>query len=187
MRERSTGCSTWRLTSSSTIARVAFSMTWIVVPTSMQPAMARPSISGIGTHGWSPSSKRVRIAGISALNFYPLARAALAHELLGSVSPALSVVHFANGGSEANEAAIKAARIATGREKIVSIRGGRHGVMGLAGELSGGALLTPSAHAAASVVQVGWDDLGAIEAAVRPKDVAAVIIEPIPAELGLLM
>ena len=115
------------------------------------------------------------------------ARAALAHELLGSVSPALSVVHFANGGSEANEAAIKAARIATGREKIVSIRGGRHGVMGLAGELSGGALLAPSAHAAASVVQVGWDDLGAIEAAVRPKDVAAVIIEPIPAELGLPM
>jgi len=112
------------------------------------------------------------------------ARGALAQELLGSVSPALSVVHFANSGSEANEAAIKAARTATGREKIVSIRGGRHGVMGLTGELTGGALPAPSARAAAGLLQVGWDDLGAIESAVQQKDVAAVMIEAIPADLG---
>jgi acetylornithine/succinyldiaminopimelate/putrescine aminotransferase len=112
------------------------------------------------------------------------ARAALAHELLSSVPPALSVVHFAASGSEANEAAIKAARAATGRQKIVSIRGGRHGVMGLAGSLTAGSLLAPSAPAGADALQVSWDDLGAIEAAVRRKDVAAVIVEPIPADLG---
>jgi acetylornithine/succinyldiaminopimelate/putrescine aminotransferase len=112
------------------------------------------------------------------------ARGALADELLGSVSPPLSIVHFAISGSEATEAAIKAARAATGRQKIVSIRGGRHGVMGLAGDLTGGTLLAPFARAQASALQVGWDDLTAIEAALRLKDVAAVIIEPIPAELG---
>ena len=111
------------------------------------------------------------------------ARGALAQELLSSVSPDLSVVHFAVSGSEATEAAIKAAQVATGRQKIVSIRGGRHGVMGLAGELTGGAL-PPSPRAEASALQVGWDDLSALEAAVRLKDVAAVIIEPVPAALG---
>jgi acetylornithine/succinyldiaminopimelate/putrescine aminotransferase len=112
------------------------------------------------------------------------ARGALVKELLGSVSPALNVVHFAVSGSEAIEAAIKAACAATGRKKIVSIRGGCHGVMGLAGNLTGGGLFAPFARAEASALQVAWNDLSAIEAAVRLRDVAAVIIEPIPADLG---
>jgi acetylornithine/succinyldiaminopimelate/putrescine aminotransferase len=56
--------------------------------------------------------------------------------------------------------------------------------MGLAGDLTGGALLAPFARAEAGALQVRWDDLSAIEAAVRLRDVAAVIMEPIPAELG---
>jgi putrescine aminotransferase len=118
--------------------------------------------------------------------FLPSAsRVALARELLSSVVPELSFVHFANSGSEANEAAIKAARAATGRDKIVSIRGSCHGSMGLAGDLSGDSFATTRARAeAASGLQVGWNDLGAIELAVREKDVAAVILEPISAALG---
>jgi putrescine aminotransferase len=118
--------------------------------------------------------------------FLPSAsRVALARELLSTVVPGLSFVHFANSGSEANEAAIKAARAATGREKIVSIRGSRHGSMGLAGDLTGASVAATRARAeAASGVQVGWNDLGAIELAVREKDVAAVIIEPLSAALG---
>jgi acetylornithine/succinyldiaminopimelate/putrescine aminotransferase len=112
------------------------------------------------------------------------ARGALAQELLSSVAPALTVVHFANSGNEANEAAIKAARAATGREKIVTIRGGDYGVIGLAGDLTGEAMQTPCARAGASALQVRWDDLTAIEAAVREQDVAAVLLEPIPAALG---
>lgn len=118
--------------------------------------------------------------------FLPSAsRVALARELLSSVVPELSFVHFANSGSEANEAAIKAARAATGRDKIVSIRGSRHGSMGLAGDLTGASFApAPTRAEAASGLQVGWNDLGAIELAVREKDVAAVILEPIPAALG---
>jgi putrescine aminotransferase len=118
--------------------------------------------------------------------FLPSAsRVALARELLSTVAPDLSFVHFANSGSEANEAAIKAARAATGRDKIVSIRGSRHGSMGLAGDLTGASFAATHGRAeAASGLQVGWNDLGAIELVVREKDVAAVILEPISAALG---
>ena len=118
--------------------------------------------------------------------FLPSApRVALARELLGSAAPELSFVHFANSGSEANEAAIKAARAATGRDKILSSRGGRHGSMGLTGELTGPTFLrTPTRAEALNVLQVPWDDLNAIELAVRQEDVAAVILEPIPAARG---
>jgi putrescine aminotransferase len=113
------------------------------------------------------------------------ARVALTLELLSSVPRTLSFVHFANTGSEAGEAAVKAARAATGRHKIVSIRGGRHGVMGLAGRLTGAALPPSSLRTEASrALQVQWNDLGAMEAALRHKDVAAVMIESIPAALG---
>jgi putrescine aminotransferase len=113
------------------------------------------------------------------------ARVALARELLSSVVPELSFVHFANSGSEANEAAIKAARAVTGRQKIVSIRGGRHGSMGLAGELTGGPVVAaPTRADASSALQVAWNDLHALEFAVRQENVAAVILEPIPAALG---
>jgi len=114
------------------------------------------------------------------------ARVALTQELLRTVAPTLQFVHFASTGGEANEAAIKAARAATGREKIVSIRGGRHGAMGLAGHLTNGGLLSPAARTVetSGALQVRWDDLDAIEAAVRRTDVAAVITEPIPAALG---
>ena len=51
--------------------------------------------------------------------FLPSAsRVALARELLSTVVPELSFVHFANSGSEANEAAIKAARAATGSGSV---------------------------------------------------------------------
>ena len=118
--------------------------------------------------------------------FLPSAsRVALARELLSSVVPELSFVHFANSGSEANEAGIKAARAATGREKIVSIRGSRHGSMGLAGDLTGTPFAATGARAeAANGIQVGWNDLGEIDLAVRGHDVAAVILEPLSAALG---
>jgi putrescine aminotransferase len=112
------------------------------------------------------------------------ARGALAHELLSTVSPELAVVHFANSGSEANEAAIRAARTATGRHKIVSIRGARHGLMGLAGELTAGTLLGPFTRTETDALQVAWNDLRALESALCLKDVAGAIIEPIPSELG---
>jgi len=118
--------------------------------------------------------------------FFPsAARVALARELLSCVSPSLRFVHFANSGSEASEAAIKAARAATGRQKIVSVRGGRHGTMGLAGRLTGASPPGSSPSAAPSgALKVEWNDPGAIATAVRRKDVAAVIIETIPAALG---
>ncbi|MEO8574523.1 MAG: aminotransferase class III-fold pyridoxal phosphate-dependent enzyme [Pyrinomonadaceae bacterium] len=49
-------------------------------------------------------------------------------EKLASVAPAsLNKVFFCNSGTEANENGMRAARMATGREKIISFSGGFHG------------------------------------------------------------
>ena len=53
---------------------------------------------------------------------------ARAAEKLVSVAPGtISKVFFCNSGTEANENAMRMARMATGREKVVSFRGGFHG------------------------------------------------------------
>jgi acetylornithine/succinyldiaminopimelate/putrescine aminotransferase len=59
-------------------------------------------------------------------------------------------------------------------------------MMGLAGHLMSGVLLSPAARTLepSGALQVRWNDLDAVEAAVRGNDVAAVISEPIPAALG---
>ena len=51
-----------------------------------------------------------------------------AAEKLGSIAPpTLNKVFFCNSGTEANENAMRAARMATGREKVISFSGGFHG------------------------------------------------------------
>jgi 4-aminobutyrate aminotransferase len=55
----------------------------------------------------------------------PLLR--LAQRLAGVTPPGLDVMFFSNSGSEAIEAAIKLARIATGRPALIAFRGAFHG------------------------------------------------------------
>ena len=63
--------------------------------------------------------------------FPSVARAALAESLI-NISPGMSYAVFAPGGAEAVDIAIKSARYATKRRKIVSIIKGYHGHSGLA-------------------------------------------------------
>ncbi len=62
--------------------------------------------------------------------FPSVARAALAESLI-KVSPGMKYAVFAPGGAEAVDIAIKSARYATKRRKIVSIIKGYHGHSGL--------------------------------------------------------
>jgi glutamate-1-semialdehyde 2,1-aminomutase len=90
--------------------------------------------------------------------------------------------------------AVRLARAATGREKLIKFAGAYHGhVDGLLAE-AGSGLATqgipaspgvPVAQAAATVV-VSWNDLGAVESAFAEHDVAAIIAEPLPANMGLV-
>ena len=93
---------------------------------------------------------------------------------------------FASGGGEAIDLAIKSARRATGRRRVVSVAGAYHGHTGLA--LAAGdreaAEAFLSTGADDEFPQVPFNDLPALEAALAAAPTAAVILETIPATIG---
>jgi len=58
---------------------------------------------------------------------YSETRGRVAEKLVSIAPPSLTKAFFCNSGTEANENAMRAARMATGREKIISFSGGFHG------------------------------------------------------------
>ncbi|MEN3328265.1 MAG: acetylornithine/N-succinyldiaminopimelate aminotransferase [Acidobacteriota bacterium] len=58
---------------------------------------------------------------------YSSARARAAEKLVSIAPPPLTKTFFCNSGTEANENAMRMARMATGREKIITFSGGFHG------------------------------------------------------------
>ena len=116
--------------------------------------------------------------------FPSVARAALA-EALVKTAPGMSYAIFGAGGAEAVEIALKSARYATKRRKIVSIIKGYHGHSGLsvaAGDERFSKLFLSDRPE--EFIAVPFNDLDAMEAALRGGDVAAVILETIPATYG---
>ena len=90
--------------------------------------------------------------------------------------------------------AIRLARAATGRERLIKFAGAYHGhVDGLLAE-AGSGLATqgipaspgvPEAATRATVI-VPWNDLDAVRAALEQHEVAALLAEPYPANMGLV-
>lgn len=129
-------------------------------------------------------------------------------EKLGEVLPAgLDSVFYANSGSEAVEAAIRLARMATGRPNIVVFQGGFHGRTVAAASLTtagtkfsaGYAPLMAGVHMSAFpyAYRYGWDQATAVEFALQeldyllktrtaPNDTAAFLIEPALGDGGYL-
>lgn len=119
-------------------------------------------------------------------HFPSIARAELAEQLVRHSPQGLNHVMYASGGGEAIDLALKSARHATGRRKIVSLEKGYHGHTGLA-VATGDSRFSSLFHsegAAGEFVQVAFNDLEAMQAALRDDDVAAVILESIPATYG---
>ena len=118
-------------------------------------------------------------------HFPSLARTALAEALVTTAPPSLTKVAYASGGGEAVDIAIKSARHATGRRTIVSTVKAYHGHTGLAvatGDTRFSTLFLSDRPD--EFVQVPFNDLDGMEAALRGHDVAAVIMETIPATFG---
>ena len=108
--------------------------------------------------------------------------------------PSAAMVRMVNSGTEAAMSAIRLARAATGREKLLKFAGGYHGhVDGLLAEAGSGLATAgipaspgvPAAQAAATVI-VPWNDREAVAAALTEHEVAAVLAEPYPANMGLV-
>lgn len=118
-------------------------------------------------------------------HFPALARTALAEALVKTASPNMRRVIYGSGGGEAIDIALKTARHTKQRRKIVSIIKAYHGHTGVAvgtGDERFSKLFL-SDHPE-EFVQVPFNDLNAMEDALRARDVAAVIMETIPATYG---
>ncbi len=111
-------------------------------------------------------------------------RARLAERLSHTTQDRLPGVVFGVGGGEAIDLAIKMARAGTARQGIVSASGGYHGHTGLAMAAGDPEFRDPFGPNPPGFVQVPFDDLDALEAAVDDA-CAAVLLEPIPATLGM--
>ncbi|MCJ7781454.1 MAG: aminotransferase class III-fold pyridoxal phosphate-dependent enzyme, partial [Acidimicrobiia bacterium] len=111
-------------------------------------------------------------------------RAELARRLVATTNGVLPGVVFGVSGGEANDLAIKATRAATGRIGIVSATGGFHGHTGLSLAAGDAEYRTPFGPNPPGFMQVPFNDVDAMDAAVGDHT-AAVILEPIPATLGM--
>ena len=115
-------------------------------------------------------------------------------EIVCARMPAVDMLRMTSSGTEASMSAIRVARAATGRDKLLKFAGAYHGhVDGLLAE-AGSGLATqgipaspgvPEAAAAATVV-VPWNDPDAVRAAFAEHEFAAVLCEPYPANMGLV-
>ncbi|MHB1539623.1 MAG: glutamate-1-semialdehyde 2,1-aminomutase [Solirubrobacteraceae bacterium] len=125
------------------------------------------------------------------------AEVALAEEIASRMR-SIELVRSTSSGTEASMTAIRIARAATGRDAIVKFAGAYHGhadaLLAEAGSgvaTAGGGRSVPSspgvpAASAADTIVVPWNDIGALEAALASRPVAAVLAEPLPANMGLV-
>ena len=134
------------------------------------------------------------------------AKEELARALLERAPPGFTKVFFTLGGAEANENALKMARLVTGRHKLVSRYRSYHGATMGALSLSGDHRRAPLEPGLAGVVHVldcfesrlpgggesleGGGSAESLAATLRlegPKSVAAVFLEPVPGANGVLV
>ncbi len=115
-------------------------------------------------------------------------------ELIVETVPSVEVVRMVNSGTEATASAVRVARAATARPKIVKFEGCYHGhadpflVKAGSGVATMGLPDSPGVPAAtvADTVLVPFNDLDAVSRAFAGGDVAAVIVEPVAGNMGVV-
>lgn len=105
----------------------------------------------------------------------------LAEKLVARAHPRIRRVYFCNSGAETIEAAIKFARSATGRSRIVFCDHAFHGLTNGALSLNGGKEFRQDfdPHLLPDCVEVPFGDIDALARALRGGEVAAFVAEPI--------
>jgi len=117
-------------------------------------------------------------------------------QLIKTRMPSIERIRFVNSGTEAAMSALRVARAATGRDLIVKFEGGYHGhadsLLVKAGSgaatlsIPGSAGVAPSV--AAQTLVATYNDLDSVAALLdsHPASVAAVIVEPVAANMGVV-
>jgi glutamate-1-semialdehyde 2,1-aminomutase len=118
----------------------------------------------------------------------------LARVLCGAV-PGLDMVRLVTSGTEATMSALRLARGATGRARVIKFDGCYHGHADSFLVAAGSGVLTQAipgspgvpAEIAALTVSLPYNDLGAVRQAVSqyPGEVAAIIVEPVAGNMGV--
>jgi len=117
--------------------------------------------------------------------YYVPNQAELAEKLVGITG--LAKAFFSNSGAEANDGAIKLARVRTGRKKFAAFNHGFHGrTCGSLAVTHKPAIREPFEPLSVPCAFVDYGDLDALAEAVD-KDTAGVFVEPIQGEAGVLI
>jgi ornithine--oxo-acid transaminase len=146
-------------------------------------------LGGFGIYNVGRNNPRIRAAIVEALELDTPGKVQLgvsplpgllASALLERTPSSLGRVLFTNSGTEATEAALKLGRAATGRSKVVSCEHGFHGLtLGSLSAAGDAAFSERFGPLLPGFSRVPFDDLGALEAALRGEEVALFIVEPV--------
>ena len=113
-------------------------------------------------------------------------------ERIRAAMPSIERLRFVSSGTEAAMSAIRLARAATGREAFIKMAGGYHGhADALLVEPGSGAIGMPAsagvtAGAARDTLVTPYNDLPAVERLLAEHPIAAVIVEPVAANMGVV-
>jgi glutamate-1-semialdehyde 2,1-aminomutase len=149
-------------------------------------------------HAYAPVIDALNQAAASGTSFgAPTEREVLMSELVIEAVPSIEMVRFVNSGTEATMSAVRLARGVTGRDLIVKFAGNYHGHADMLLARAGSGSLTlgiPSSPgvpkgAAESTIVAPYNDVAALEAIfdVRGDEIAAVIVEPIAGNMGVVV
>lgn len=126
----------------------------------------------------------------------PTAREVEMAELLTETVPGAGMVRMVNSGTEAVMSAVRLARGATGRAKLIKFDGCYHGHSDAMLVGAGSGALTQgvpdsagvTAGAAQDTLLAGYNDLGSVSRLfdANPGQIAAVIVEPVAANMGVV-
>ena len=118
-------------------------------------------------------------------------------EAIRAAYPSMEMVRAVSSGTEATMTALRLARGFTGRDKLVKMDGGYHGHADCLLVAAGSGVATLGIPGSAGVPEgaardtlvVPYNDLAALEAtfAANPSQIAAVIIEPVAGNMGLVL
>ena len=117
-------------------------------------------------------------------------------QLVATLMPSMERVRFVSSGTEAAMSAVRVARAATGRDRIVKFEGCYHGhadaflVKAGSGAMTLGVPTSPGVPAAAArdTLLARYNDLGSVEKlfADNPGGIAGVFVEPIAGNMGVV-